>query len=247
VSTSASGFGTADIGLTVMGVVLLVACIVCCLAGIGFNSKRKKRERENDLAWDRVSSTIRTSSESNASGTSLSEPLNPANEGQDETFFESMWPTALFGAPPAALSSASPRPSATPSSFSIDDEGTTMSPLGYQSAPVVATPGSDNGSDYSEDGASMWPGALKKGKKEKEDADLYESMWPGTAPDTNSGKKEKVYGAAEEEEAAAAAVAEASWTMGDTAMIAEAQVEGADGAQGMAPVVAQEDDEEFHF
>jgi len=49
---------SADIGFTVMGVVLFVACCVCCLAGIGFNSKRRKRDRENALAWDRVSSTL---------------------------------------------------------------------------------------------------------------------------------------------------------------------------------------------
>jgi hypothetical protein len=249
-NTAASGFGTADIGLTVMGVVLIVACCVCCLAGIGFNSKRKKRERENGMAWDRVSDSLvgstegaRESSESNGTTVSvddLNEPLNPVvRDGQEETFFESLWPTALFGAAPAAL---------VPASDSEEPEADID--MGYQAAPVVAAPDSDNGSDYSADGASMWPGAgaaaKKKGEKDEKGTEMYESMWPGTEPEGSAGKKEPDYGGAAEEDSAAVAVADASWTMGDTAMIAEAQVEGFEG-QSMAPVVAEEDDEEFHF
>lgn len=168
-SGTVSSFGTADIGFAVMGVVLLVACIVCCLAGIGYNSKRKKRERQNALAWDQISDSI-------SEGGSLSEPmrLNPGRFGSesdaanpmqtDSVVMEALWPSALFGALATATATAAP----------------------YQAA---ATEEDDN------DGASMWPGAVGK-KSDKKDEP---SMWNGNEGEDVSAQADVAYDGPEAE------------------------------------------------
>jgi hypothetical protein len=220
-----SAFGTADIGLAVMGVVLLVACLVCCLAGIGYNSKKKKREAQNALAWDQISDSLG----SNEDG-SLAEPREDESESnpmqQESSSFESLWPSALFSAAPAA---------------------TRAEPAPYQAAPTQ---------DYDEnDGASMWPGAIKKDDKKQEpsmwpgsggqdapdaEVSMFDSVWPSSGKDKDNSSW---YGASATASATPATGGEVWSFDGDAAL-------DGDSSGMAAPVVAdamEDDAEEFHF
>lgn len=211
-----------------MGIVLLVACLVCCLACIGYNSKKKKREAQNALAWDQISDSLG----GNEDG-SLAEPYERESESEvnplqeEPSSLESLWPSALFGG------------------------GETRSePDSYQAAPTYE--------EDEQDGASMWPGAIKKDDKKQEP-----SMWPGTGGETDtavdavasvfdsvwptSGKEKdnsSWYGASVDATAAPATGGEVWSFDGDAAL------NGDEGEGEIAPVVAEaheEDAEEFHF
>lgn len=205
-----------------MGVVLLVACCVCCLAGIGYNSKKKKREAQNALAWDQISESIGQNEDG-----SLSEPLDRNSESEsanplqnESSSLESLWPSALFGATPE--------------------------PAPYQAAST----------HDDDDGASMWPGAVKKDDMKKEEP----SMWPGSGgetvdaevsvfdsiwPTTGKEKDNSSWYGASAEVSTSPAVGGEVWSFdGDAAL------SGDDQPTDIAPVVAEaheEDAEEFHF
>jgi hypothetical protein len=149
-----------------MGVVLFVACVVCCLAGIGFNSKRRKRERENALAWDRVSESL---SEGGSAANlvplaSIGSPLQ-----SEETSWASVFPTALFGARLGATTTT------TTTTTTVLDAGG----LGDGAFAAGST------ASYQD---SMWPGAVKKDDgyskllpADEASSDAYASMWPGSS------------------------------------------------------------------
>lgn len=222
VSNGKTEFGTADIGFTVMGVVLFMACIVCCLAGIGVNSKRKKRERENARAWDEVARSV------SESGGGLDEPLNPMSSGGDPAAGDdSLWSSGLFGITQTTTTTTTtmmpvPTPYQAEGRESVSREGSRDPSIAQGEAVYAAEPAEEEA--YF---ASMWPGSGGGAKG-------------GAKGGKGGGKSEKEYGAAKsQEEEAYAATVEASW--GD-----EAQVVHTDGAV-VHQAAHADDEEEFHF
>ena len=181
-SNAKEGLSSADIGFTVMGILLFLACIVCCLAGVGFNSKRKKRERENALAWERVSAEFEDvnhltaeliDGDGSTGPTTEQNPLAGRTQVTDFTGEEEPQ-GALFAAPKTftAKSTTTVNSSAFGVSYQAagDSRGSSEASARGPVRAVAANDGSD-GVDADSFFQSMWPGSASgidptgKGKK----------------------------------------------------------------------------------
>lgn len=85
-----TNISSAEIGYIIIGIVVFCACIVCCLAAIGFNSKRRKRARDQ-ASWEDVAHGRLSLQEQNYYANNASQVDLDDGHGHDEGFYESMF------------------------------------------------------------------------------------------------------------------------------------------------------------
>jgi len=149
-----------------MGVILSVACCVCCLAAVGYNSKRRKRDRENALAWDRVSETI------SSGGDVVTALDNVVTTGVDsgpttktgDTSWDSLWSNPL----------ATMTTTTTTTTLTSFDSYQTTDPRELLLS--------------NDEDANMWGGAAEAEEIEPRASEEFESMWPGSTKGKTEGK-----------------------------------------------------------
>ena len=219
---SSSTLSTASITLTIFFILLFIGCLICCLACVGYNSKRKKREKENAEAWARVAAEHEAGGNAK-SGDGANEPFlfdderddlntttsNPVHEEKSDGAFsagiEALWNSGLFGFAATSDSSSAP-PADGKYQYQADSRGSDS----RDPSPAMATAVEADGPvDESNEGffGSMWPGAGDKDKKKgayggvekdesrpKDDTNqgFFGSMWPGA--DDSKSKNETAGG-----------------------------------------------------
>ena len=236
-------FSSADVGYIVMGIILFVACIICCLAAIGFNSKRRKRSRDQ-AAWEDVAEG-RMSLDDQSSSDQISGLSNPiiVEGNHEEGFFESVF---------SGGGRRDDRMSATTTRSKVTITHSSTTSTAYKAVPIAEEDGATS--------SSMWPGATKKGGAGGNGRNESGVTRRQVSADENvvlSNSKGKPESGGKDDEGVVPPVAEASssslFSDIGSMLFATAQVD--DGSGGAATLqhdasvatAAETHEEEFHF